>query len=196
MDGSNSSDIDQDPLSYSWSVTSPQGNDVTLTYPAEPGIANFTPDQIGDYIVQLIVNDGELDSAPVTVTISAINDSPVADAGADQTVTVFRTATLDASGSSDPNNDDLTYSWSFVSGPSNVTLSDPSAANPTFVPDSLGAYVWQLIVNDGLVDSEPSTVTITAEPATVNLQLLNTTLVGVNRSAQLNYLRQSRRLIR
>ncbi len=188
LDGSNSSDVNGNDLTYSWSISSsPQGSETSLTNPTT-ATPSFIPDQLGDYVVQLIVNDGQLDSTPVTVTISAINDPPTADAGPDQTVTVQHTVTLDGSASSDVNSDTLTYSWSFVSTPveSSVTLSDPTIANPTFTPDLLGNYVLQLVVNDGLVDSEPSTVTITAEPATVRLQLINTSLVGVSRSAQLS----------
>ena len=37
--------------------------------------------------------------------------------------------------------------------------------SPTFVADVQGTYVAQLIVNDGIQDSLPSTVTITAAPA-------------------------------
>ncbi len=36
----------------------------------------------------------------------------------------------------------------------------PDIVNPTFTPDVPGTYVAQLIVNDGVVNSQPSTVTI------------------------------------
>ena len=36
--------------------------------------------------------------------------------------------------------------------------------NPTFVADKAGTYVAQLIVNDGTIDSLPSTVTISDTP--------------------------------
>ena len=50
----------------------------------------FDVDVAGTYMVQLIVNDGTVDSAPDTVTISTENSAPVADAGADQAVLVRR----------------------------------------------------------------------------------------------------------
>ena len=66
-----------------------------------------------------------------------------------------------AEGDGDP----LAFRWSLLSRPdgSAAVLSDPSAVAPLFVVDVAGTYVAQLIVNDGLQDSEPDTVTITTE---------------------------------
>jgi GH24 family phage-related lysozyme (muramidase) len=102
------------------------------------------------------------DSPLSTLTIK-INHPPVADAGPDQSVQSEDNVTLNGASSSDADNDPLTYSWSQISGPS-VTLSDPTAANPTFVAPSVDTdttLTFQLIVNDGKIDSEPDTVTIT-----------------------------------
>ena len=162
LDGSGSSDVDGDPLTYSWSLTSlPAGSVTTLTNPTTVN-PSFVADVSGTYVVQLIVNDGSVDSAPVTVNISTDNSAPVANAGSDQTVFVTDTVTLDGSGSTDIDGDPLTYSWSFTSVPasSGATLSDATAVNPTFIVDLPGAYVMQLIVNDGSVDSAPVTVNI------------------------------------
>ena len=41
-------------------------------------------------------------------------------------------------------------------------LSDPTIASPSFIPNTAGTYVVQLVVNDGDVDSAVDTVTITA----------------------------------
>lgn len=71
LDGSGSSDIDGDPLTYSWSLTSvPAGSGATLDNPTvvDP---KFTPDLAGTYVAQLVVNDGKVDSAPDTVVVTA-----------------------------------------------------------------------------------------------------------------------------
>jgi mono/diheme cytochrome c family protein len=101
---------------------------------------------------------------------TASNSLPIADAGADQTVSVNTSVRLDGSASSDADNDALTYAWSFASLPagSQAVLSDPTAVNPSFSADQAGIYVVQLIVNDGVADSAPDTVTITSNSNTTS----------------------------
>ena len=74
---------------------------------------------------------------------------------------------LRANQSTDPEGEPLTYHWTFLSVPvgSSVTaftsiLSDQSIVS--FVPDVVGVYEVQLIVNDGLLDSEPAKFTLAA----------------------------------
>ncbi len=178
LDGTGSSDVDGDPLTYAWSFFSvPAGSTATLSsLTAE--MPTFVIDLPGTYVVQLIVNDGTVSSAPDTVSISTDNSAPVADAGVDQTALVTDTVTLDGTGSSDADGDALTYAWSFSSVPagSGAALSDPTAEMPTFVIDLPGTYVVQLIVNDGTVSSAPDTVSISTDNSapTANPQSVST----------------------
>src|SRR4030095_5272693 len=57
--------------------------------------------------------------------------SPVADAGADQTVAEGSPVTLHGENSFDCDNDVITRTWVQISGPA-VTLSDATSAKPTF----------------------------------------------------------------
>jgi hypothetical protein len=173
LDGSGSSDVDGNALSYSWSFTSmPAGSTAALndTTSANP---TFTVDKAGTYVASLIVNDGTVNSAPDTITISTINVAPVADAGSDQSVNVGDSVTLNGGGSSDADGDTITYSWSFTTKPSGSTaaLSGATSANPTFTADKVGTYVVSLMVNDGTVNSSPDTVTITANAVTINVEV-------------------------
>lgn len=92
------------------------------------------------------------------------NTAPVANAGTAQSVVIGNPVTVDGSNSSDANNDLMTYLWTFASKPANSTANPSSATvvKPTFIPDVSGAYVLNLVVNDGKMNSVAATVTVTA----------------------------------
>ena len=165
LNGSGSSDTDGNTLTYLWSlVSSPSGSSPTLTGPTTVR-PTFLADRAGQYIVQLIVNDGVSNStaARVTITTTPGNTAPVANAGPDQTVQLGATVTLNGSGSSDVDGTPLTYQWTVMTVPagSAARLSSLSTVMPTFVADRAGDYVVRLVVNDSTVTSAPDTVTIT-----------------------------------
>ena len=162
LDGSGSTDVDGDSLTYQWSLTSiPAGSTASLTELAVPRPA-FVADKSGQYVAQLIVHDGAVASAPDTVTISTLNTKPVAEAGPAQTVALNSVVRLDGGGSADADGDPLTYQWALPTKPANssATLSDATVVDPSFIADKAGIYAAQLIVNDGQLDSDPDTVTI------------------------------------
>ncbi len=162
LDGSSSSDVDGDTLTYQWAFTAvPPGSQAALSDPAavQP---TFVVDKPGTYVVQLLVNDGRASSAPGTVTISTINSKPVANAGADQSAHVGVQVFLDGSGSFDVDGDALTYQWALTAQPTNSTasLDNPFSVSPSLILDKPGTYTVQLLVHDGTVESDPDTVTI------------------------------------
>ena len=97
----------------------------------------------------------------VSITTTAQNMAPVADAGLDIPAIEGDQVELDGSGSSDPDSSVvLTYSWTQKSG-ANVILSDATAEKPTFTaPAAPDTLTFELVVNDGFLDSAPSTVTV------------------------------------
>jgi RHS repeat-associated protein len=121
-------------------------------------------DQPGDYVIQLIVNDGYSNSSAATVLISTIHSTPVANAGPPQTVLGAATVNLNGSGSIDSANLPLIYTWTLLTKPagSSASLSNAHAVSPKFVADLTGEYVAQLVVNDSQISSAPATVLITA----------------------------------
>jgi len=95
-------------------------------------------------------------------TLSA-NTIPVSNAGADQNVLIGEMVTLDGSASFDADGDALHYTWTLTTPlGSEATLSDPSVANPTFIPDVVGVYEAQLVVDDGSDSSSADTVLVNA----------------------------------
>ena len=164
LDGTGSTDVDGDILTYSWSVITRPAGSVAEIQNGSQGIAGFTPDMVGTYSIQLIVHDGTDASAPDTLVIETIlgNAPPIASAGSDVSAAVGSTVQLDGSGSSDPDSDPLKYSWSLIGKPPNssATLSGADTSAPTLTIDKPGSYVAQLIVSDGTLGSNPDSVVI------------------------------------
>lgn len=72
LDGSASSDANNDSLTYSWSLTArPSESSATLNNPSSIR-ATFSPDVPGTYSATLTVNDGKAASSPSTVLITAV----------------------------------------------------------------------------------------------------------------------------
>ncbi|HSB97400.1 MAG TPA: PIG-L family deacetylase, partial [Spongiibacteraceae bacterium] len=92
------------------------------------------------------------------------NQVPSANAGQGQTVASGATVQLDASASADPEGSALSYRWRQLSGNS-VVLSSDSVAKPTFIaPAGLAQNAtlsFEVVVNDGSIDSQPATVAVT-----------------------------------
>lgn len=110
----------------------------------------------GDYGVELQVFDGELWSDPVVQVFTArtgANRPPVANpalTGVGTTVGVNQLVTLDGEGSTDPDNNQLSYQWTLIHKPdgSTATLANPTSAFPTFTTDAAGPYLVELVVTD------------------------------------------------
>ena len=94
------------------------------------------------------------------------NLAPTAYAGADIPGSIGGLVTLDGSGSSDPDGDDLSFGWVFVSVPDSSGLTDEDIVNaytdaPTFVPDVAGDFEIELTVSD-TESSDTDSVLVTA----------------------------------
>jgi K319-like protein/ZU5 domain-containing protein len=74
LDGSASTDPDNDALTYAWTLTAPPGSAASLD-DATSATPAFVPDIDGDYVVALTVNDGALDSPADDATITAVNNT-------------------------------------------------------------------------------------------------------------------------
>lgn len=75
LDGSGSSDEDGDSLTYSWVLVGRPEDSMAELSAADTAMPSFTADRVGEYVVELVVNDGTEDSAPDSVMVTA-NEAP------------------------------------------------------------------------------------------------------------------------
>lgn len=164
LDGSLSTDANNDVLTYEWKIKSAPDNSQALLSSINSPKTNFTPDLEGRYIFTLTVSDPESSSVPdeVVITVTSQNNPPIANAGDTLSVNVNESISLDGSLSHDPDASSLSYSWNIISQPdnSNPSLDDASQVAPNFITDVAGEYVVSLTVNDGDLDSQVDNIII------------------------------------
>ncbi|MBX3473351.1 MAG: S8 family serine peptidase [Planctomycetes bacterium] len=93
-----------------------------------------------------------------------VNNSPVADAGANFNVRETQNGQLNGSGSSDADGDSMTYLWTQTGGTPTITLSSATAVSPTFtapVVSSDRQITFQLRVTDTSGDFTTDSVQFT-----------------------------------
>jgi len=115
-------------------------------------------------------NDGamfEMSAPNLGPTGPQTNQAPSVNAGADQTVTLPASATLNGTVTDDnlPNPPATTTKlWAKVSGPGTVTFNDATLEDPTATFSAAGVYVLSLTGDDSAL-SAADTVTITVNPS-------------------------------
>jgi hypothetical protein len=133
----------------------------------------------GDYAMTVDItqvhkqSSGIAGVAPVTQqwSLKSTNIAPIADAGDDILVSTSGSYNLDASNTSDANNDDLIYTWY---APEGFTLDDPNAVMPNFdVPGitANGVYTFILSVDDGNIVSTDKVDVVVSLPTKINSKL-------------------------
>ncbi len=106
------------------------------------------------------VNSYQKSNYWVDVVFTSTPPAPVANAGANQTITLpISTVTLNGSGSSGTI---TSYAWTLVSGPNTPTITTPAAVSTTVTGLIQGSYIFNLSLNGGVSQSQ---VTITVNPA-------------------------------
>jgi hypothetical protein len=164
------SDSDGTIASYVWTQTA--GPAVTLLN-ANTATASFVAPAVSVNTVltfQLTVTDnqGATGSATTGVTVVNVNQTPTANAGADQTVNEGAAVTLAGSGT-DGDGSIASYLWTQTAGPS-VTLTGATTATATFTAPTVTADTvlsFQLTVTDNQGATGTASVDVTVRNVAV-----------------------------
>ena len=166
------------------------GDDVTITSVTQPangtavingdGTVSYTPNAnyTGPDTFTYTVSDGlDDDTAAVTVTVTAVNDAPVA---VDDQLTTNEDTPLDFTPADLLDNDsdaDSAALVTFVQSPSNGSLTVHADGSYTYTPDANfhGIDTFRYVANDGAATSNIATVTVT-----VTAEVENTPPVAVD----------------
>jgi MYXO-CTERM domain-containing protein len=124
-------------------------------------------------VARLTVSDGTTSvDDEVTIVVKpqgteGVNRPPVANAGEARSVGVGSEVVLDASGSSDPDGDTLSFVWTSVDDASVVLASADTVAARFTAPAVTGAtaYTFRVEVRDGRGGVDLADVTVTVDPA-------------------------------
>ena len=109
---------------------------------------------VGTYQFELKVTDNGGLSAKDTMriivdSVVTTNHPPIANAGADQTITLpTNTVNLDGSASTDPENNITSYAWTKISGPSSFQYCKYKCSTNTSNKSYAGIYQFELKVTD------------------------------------------------
>ena len=124
-----------------------------------PYLDQYLTDEENQFILLLSAQPHSSGQEKRKATLLQPSHPPIADAGPDQIVYEGSEVTLDGSNSTDPDDDIVSYFWEQTAGIS-VSLSDPTAVQPTFNAPSVGSggevLIFQLTVTDsiGLQDTD------------------------------------------
>lgn len=172
LDGSNSSDSDGSVASYAWEQLS--GTSVSLTgantAQASFDVAEVTQTETLTFKLTVTDNEGATGTDIVVVTVQAkdtgpVNTAPVAAVSAPATANAGDVVVVDASGSSDADNDTLTYSWDVPAG-LNATISGATVTFTAAEYTQDTSLLFTVTVSDSQATSSASATVVVAKKDT------------------------------
>lgn len=150
LNGAASADPDGTIAAYKWTIVSgPSVASFANAAAATTAVSNLVA---GTYVFHLEVKDskGAIATDDVKVTVNPMsNQGPIANAGADITITLpVNYTTLNGAASKDPDGTIAFYKWTKVSGPTQFIMGNANAATTSLSNLVAGTYVFRLEVKD------------------------------------------------
>jgi len=168
LDGNGSSDPDGMISEWLWTkISGPASFNILKPIDSFTKVKTLI---VGTYQFELKVTDnGGLFSKDtmrlIVDSVVTTNHPPIANAGADQTITLPTNAVnLNGSGSTDPDNNITSYAWTKISGPGSFNIVNPNAVQTQVTTLSQGTYQFELKVIDapGLFSKDTMQVIVNA----------------------------------
>jgi len=171
LNGSASADPDGSISGYAWSqIGGPSTSAIGTPSSSTTTVSNLVQ---GTYLYRLTVTDNNGGSSADTVAVvvhPAPNQSPFANAGSDQNITLPQNfTTLDGSASIDADGTISVYNWNQIAGPSTSVLGTPTASSTTVHGLTEGTYLFSLTVTDNNGSSSSDTVAVAVNPKLVKV---------------------------
>ncbi|RYY51201.1 MAG: tandem-95 repeat protein [Chitinophagaceae bacterium] len=161
------SDADGSIVSYAWvKVAGPSGDVLTNSTAA---VAAVTGLNAGVYLYSLTVTDNAgasaSDTLQITVLAAGTNAAPIANAGADQVITLPNNSATLAGTATDTDGTIVSFNWARISGPSTGNLSNAGNATASLTGLVQGIYNYELSVTDDDGAIGKDTIQVTVNPA-------------------------------
>lgn len=156
-------DVDGTIATYAWSQVS--GPSIAVIGSPSSTSTLVSSLVAGQYFFTLTVtdDDGATGSDAVQITVNTAVP-PVANAGANQTITL-PTSQVTVNGSASTDNVGITgYAWSKVSGPAGQTITNPNNVSTTITGLVQGSYTFRLTVSDASELSHSDDMVVTVLP--------------------------------
>ena len=163
LDGTSSIDYDKDEITYQWSLSSTPLQSLAELSQVDAIKPTFIADKLGTYVVDLVVHDGTVSSRTNQVKVVAVSDGE----NSPPTVSIsrdhYRANLVDFvvifDNASDADDDELIYRWKIIQQPenSNPSLDNTSSKHPRLTTDTIGVYIVEVTVSDGLASASDTT---------------------------------------
>lgn len=162
LSGSGSTDKGSTITTYQWTVTTRPSGSTAVPSDATSATASFTPDQVGNYVLQLQVTDAQGQTSTQTIAFAVTDTPPTTSvvtqvvfnnnkstSQPSQQVDIGSVVTLDASASTPSSSGSLTIDWTLTSKPATSAATLPATGTVVhFTADVAGEYDVRVVATD------------------------------------------------
>lgn len=165
VNGSASYDPDGTIASYQWTKIAGPTQFAINTPTSAQTIINSLVQGVYRFELRVTDNKGAIAKDTVVITVNAMNQAPVANAGNDVTITLpTNSLTINGSSSFDPDGTITSYQWTKISGPTQGAIVSSTQKQTVVNTLVQGVYKFELKVTDNQGAIGKDTVTVTVNP--------------------------------